>query len=80
MFQRDGGRPVNIRAKPSDVSDALTCVRDNVATLRRQGRPRDETTAAKPTAAFDAKRGQFVVDPGFFTRPVYRAFSRHDER
>ena len=31
----------------------------------------DETVAAKPTAAFDAKWGQFVIDPGFFTRLVY---------
>jgi hypothetical protein len=34
-------------------------------------RSRDETVAAKPTAAFDAKWGQFVIDPGFFTRLVY---------
>ena len=27
--------------------------------------------AAKPTAAFDAVYGQFVIDPGFFTRLVY---------
>ena len=32
---------------------------------------RDETVAAKPTAAFDAKWGNFVIDPGFFTRLVY---------
>ena len=25
----------------------------------------------KPTAAFDAKFGNFVIDPGFFTRLVY---------
>jgi len=27
--------------------------------------------AAKPTAAFDAKRGNFPIDPAFFTRLVY---------
>ena len=27
--------------------------------------------AAKPTAAFDAKFGNFVIDPAFFTRLVY---------
>jgi len=27
--------------------------------------------SAKPTAAFDAKWGQFVIDPGLFTRIVY---------
>ena len=35
--------------------------------LRRQ----EEAVAAKPTAAFDAVYGQFVIDPGFFTRLVY---------
>jgi hypothetical protein len=27
--------------------------------------------AAKPTAAFDARFGQFVIDPAFFVRLVY---------
>jgi hypothetical protein len=31
----------------------------------------DEIVAAKPTAAYDAKFGAFVIDPGFFTRLVY---------
>jgi hypothetical protein len=41
------------------------------AKLKKQGSSRDETVAAKPTAAFDAKWGQFVIDPGYFTRLVY---------
>ncbi len=49
----------------------LVATRDNVAKLKRQGRSRDETVAAKPTAAFDAKWGNFVIDAGFFTRLVY---------
>jgi hypothetical protein len=53
------------------VSTLLVAVRDNVAALKKQGRSRDETVAAKPTAAFDAKFGNFVIDPGFFTRLVY---------
>ena len=40
--------------------------------LKKQGRTRDETVAAKPTAAFDAIWGNFVIDPGFFTRLVYQ--------
>jgi hypothetical protein len=36
------------------------------------GRSLDETIAAKPTAAFDAKWGQFVIDPAFFRRLVYQ--------
>jgi hypothetical protein len=35
--------------------------RDKVAKLKQPGRSLDETIAAKPTAAFDAKWGQFVV-------------------
>jgi hypothetical protein len=35
------------------------------------GLPRDEAVAARPTAAFDAKWGNFVVDPGYFTKLVY---------
>jgi hypothetical protein len=49
----------------------LAAIRDNVAALKKQGKSRDEAVAAKPTAAFDAKFGQFVIDPGFFTRLVY---------
>ena len=33
--------------------------------------PTDETVAANPTAAFDVKLGNWVIDPGFFTRLVY---------
>jgi hypothetical protein len=50
----------------------LITVRENTAALKRQGRSRDETVAAKPTAAFDARFGNFVIDPSFFTRLVYQ--------
>jgi hypothetical protein len=30
-----------------------------------------ETVAAKPTPAYDAKLGQFVIDPPFLTKLVY---------
>jgi len=49
----------------------LVAIRENVAKLKQQGRSLDETIAAKPTAAFDAKWGQFVITPAFFTRMVY---------
>ena len=49
----------------------LVAVRENVAALKKQGRSRDEVVAAKPTAAFDSKYGNFVIDPGFFTRLVF---------
>ena len=54
-----------------EFRDMLVAIRENVAKLKKQGRSRGETVAAKPTAAFDAKWGQFVIDPGYFTRLVY---------
>lgn len=66
------GNPVSNRAELQGFRDMLVAIRDNVAKLKKQGRSREETVAAKPTAAFDAKWGQFVIDPGFFTRLVYQ--------
>ncbi len=51
--------------------DMLVAIRENVAKLKRQGRTLDETVAAKPTAAFDAKWGQFLITSAFFTKLVY---------
>jgi glyoxylase-like metal-dependent hydrolase (beta-lactamase superfamily II) len=65
------GTPVSNKAELQQFRDMLVAIRDNVAKLKKEGRTRDETVAAKPTAAFDAKWGQFVIDPGFFTRLVY---------
>jgi glyoxylase-like metal-dependent hydrolase (beta-lactamase superfamily II) len=65
------GKPVSNKAELSEWRDMLVAVRDNVANLKRQGKSRDETVDAKPTAAFDAKYGQFVIDGGYFTRLVY---------
>jgi hypothetical protein len=52
--------------------DMLVAIHENVAKLKQQGRSLDEAIAAKPTAAFDAKWGQFVITPAFFTRLVYK--------
>jgi glyoxylase-like metal-dependent hydrolase (beta-lactamase superfamily II) len=65
------GKPVSNKAELQEFRDMLVAIRDNVAKLKKQGRSRDEAVAARPTAAFDAKFGQFVIDPGFFTRLVY---------
>jgi hypothetical protein len=66
------GKPVGNKTEFQAFRDMLAGIRDNVARLKQQGRTRDETVAAKPTAAFDAIWGQFVIDPGFFTRLVYQ--------
>jgi hypothetical protein len=65
------GNPISNKAELKEFRDMLVSIRENVANLKRQGRSRDEAVAAKPTAAYDAKWGQFVIDPGFFTRLVY---------
>jgi glyoxylase-like metal-dependent hydrolase (beta-lactamase superfamily II) len=65
------GKPVSNKAELQAFRDMLVGIRDNVAKLKLQGRSRNEAVAAKPTAAFDVKWGQFVIDPGFFTRLVY---------
>ena len=65
------GKAVGTRAELREFRDMLVAIRDNVAALKKQGRSREETVAAKPTGAFDAKFGNFVIDPGFFTRLVY---------
>ena len=65
------GKPVSNKAELQACRDMLVTVRDKVANLKRQGKSRDETVAAKPTAPFDAKWGQFVIDGDYFTRLVY---------
>jgi len=46
-------------------------IRENVAALKRQGRSLEQTLAAKPTAAYDAKWGQFLMTPAIFTGLVF---------
>ena len=55
----------------TEYRDMLTTIRSNVATLKKQGKSLSETIAAKPTAAYDAKYGQFLITPAFFTALVY---------
>ncbi len=65
------GAPVSNRAELQSFRDMLVAIRENVAILKRQGRPLAEIVTAKPTAAFDAKWGQFVIGPPLFTKLVY---------
>jgi len=65
------GKAVGTKAELKEFHDMLVAVRERVAALKEQGRSRDETVAAKPTAAFDSRFGNFVIDPDFFTRLVY---------
>ena len=65
------GNPVSNKAELSAYRAMLVGIRDNVARLKQQGRSLEETIAANPTAAFDAKWGQFLISPALFTRLVY---------
>ena len=66
------GNPISNKAELQAYREMLVGVRDNVAKLKLQGRSLEETVAARPTAAFDAKWGQFLINPAFFTRLVYQ--------
>jgi hypothetical protein len=65
------GNPVSNGTELLAYGDMLVAIRDNVARLKQQGRSLEETIGAKPTAAFDAKWGQFLITPTLFTRLVY---------
>jgi glyoxylase-like metal-dependent hydrolase (beta-lactamase superfamily II) len=67
-----GHGPVGGKADLIEFLDMLVAIRGNVAALKKQGRTLAETLAAKPSAAYDAKWGQFVIAPDFFTAMVYQ--------
>ena len=66
-----GHGPVGNRAQLAEFRDMLVTVRNKVAVLKDQGKPLNQIITAQPTAAYDAKWGNFVIDPAFFTRLVY---------
>jgi len=65
------GQPISNRSELKDFRDMLVTIRENVASLKKQGRSLADTITAKPTAAYDAKWGGFLIDPAFFTHLVY---------
>jgi glyoxylase-like metal-dependent hydrolase (beta-lactamase superfamily II) len=66
-----GHGPVASRSDVVEFRDMLVAIREKVATLKKQGKTLDETVAAKPTAGYDAKWGQFLITPAMFTTLVY---------
>jgi glyoxylase-like metal-dependent hydrolase (beta-lactamase superfamily II) len=66
-----GHGPIGGRAQLIEYRDMLINIRAKVAALKHQGKSRAEVVAAKPTAAYDAKWGGFVINPDFFTRLVF---------
>jgi len=66
-----GHGPVGDKSQLAKYRDMLVSIRENVAALKRQGRSLEQTVAAKPTAAYDAKWGQFLMTPTIFTWLVF---------
>ena len=66
-----GHGPVANKASLTAFRDMLSTIRNNVAALKKQGKSLSETIAARPSAAYDAKWGQFLITPAFFVTLVY---------
>ena len=49
----------------------LVSIRNHVATLKKQRKSLTQTIAREPAAVYDAKYGQFLITPAFFTTLVY---------
>ena len=71
MIVIPGHGPIANKAAVTEFRDMLSTIRSNVAVLKKQGKSLSETIAAKPTAAYDAKWGQFLIGPAFFVTLVY---------
>jgi glyoxylase-like metal-dependent hydrolase (beta-lactamase superfamily II) len=67
-----GHGPVGDRAQLIEYHDMLVAIRNRVAALKLAGKTLEQVIAAKPTASFDAKWGQSVINPTLFTTLVYR--------
>lgn len=66
-----GHGEVGNRSQLVEYKNMLEAVKESVGKLKKAGRSLAETLAAKPTAAYDAKYGNFVVNGDFFTRLVF---------
>jgi len=53
----------------------LVEIRDNVAALKKQGKPLPEVIAAKPGARYDAEWGNLFQNPSDFIALVYQGVS-----
>lgn len=67
-----GHGPVGNKAALTEYRDMLVAIREQVAKLKQGGMSMQEAIAAKPTKAFDAKWGNFVIGPDLFTKLVYK--------
>jgi glyoxylase-like metal-dependent hydrolase (beta-lactamase superfamily II) len=66
-----GHGPIGGRAELIAFRDMLIAIRERVAALKRQGLSLKEVVAARPTASFDAKWGDFPMDGKAFAALVF---------
>jgi glyoxylase-like metal-dependent hydrolase (beta-lactamase superfamily II) len=67
-----GHGPVGDKASMTEFRDVLGAARDAVAAMKKQGKSLEEVVAAKPTAKYDEKWGDFVINPATFAALVYQ--------
>ncbi|WP_263367493.1 MBL fold metallo-hydrolase [Edaphobacter bradus] len=67
-----GHGPVGGRAEMMETREVLTAVRAKVAGMKKKGMSLEEVVAAKPTAAYDAKLGGYLINPAKFVLLVYK--------
>jgi glyoxylase-like metal-dependent hydrolase (beta-lactamase superfamily II) len=66
-----GHGPIGGRAGLIEFRDMLVGIRERVAALKKQGMSLEEAVAARPTASYDARWGDFPMDGRKFTALVY---------
>lgn len=66
-----GHGPLATKADLQAYRDVLKTLRDRIATLKAEGKTRDQTIAAKPTADHDARWGGGFMKGDVFTGLVY---------
>jgi glyoxylase-like metal-dependent hydrolase (beta-lactamase superfamily II) len=67
-----GHGPLGDRMVLAEYSTMLMAVREKIAALKQQGKSVEAAIAEKPTAPFDAKWGNGLVNGETFTRLVYQ--------
>jgi glyoxylase-like metal-dependent hydrolase (beta-lactamase superfamily II) len=71
-----GHGAIGNKTQLTEFRDMLAAIRDRVAALKKEGKSLNETIAAKPTAAYDAKWGTGFVNGEVFTKLVYKGVGK----
>jgi len=66
-----GHGPIGGKAGLIEFRDMLMAIRERVATLKKQGLSQQDVVAARPTASYDAKWGDFPMNGSAFAALVY---------